>query len=96
MATTMHRLQISLPEWQAQYLAERARRDGISIAELVRQLVDRESQSAPRAVSTESLWSIAGLAEDHGSLVEGKPVSEAPELYLGGEGASRGPSRDQR
>ena len=39
MATTMHRLQISIPEWQAQYLAARARRDRVSIAEIIRQLV---------------------------------------------------------
>ncbi len=82
MATTMHRLQISLPEWQAQYLAERARRDGVSIAEIVRRLVKRESETSADPNSTESLWEIAGLAEDHGPLVDDTPVSESPELYL--------------
>lgn len=89
MATTMHRLQISLPEWQAQFLAERARQSGVSIAELVRRLVQRESETpAPVAEASASLWEIAGIAEDHGALLDGIPVSEKPELYLTG-GAPR-------
>lgn len=81
MATTMHRLQISLPEWQAQFLAERARRDGMSIAEVMRRLVEREAEITAQA-RAESLWEIAGIAEDRGPLLEGVPVSEAPERYL--------------
>ncbi|MCP3960408.1 MAG: hypothetical protein GY719_21395 [bacterium] len=84
MATMMHRLQISLPEWQAQYLAERARRDGVSIAEIVRRLVERESTAAADPRSADALWELAGMAEDHGPLLDGTPVSENPELYLTG------------
>ena len=90
MATTMHRLQISLPEWQAQYLAERAQRDGVSIAEIIRRLVRRESESVADHRSADSLWELAGLAEDHGPLLDGTPVSESPELYLTGARAGRG------
>lgn len=82
MATTMHRLQISLPEWQAQFLAERARQQGVSIAEMVRRLVGREAESAAREATADSLREIAGIAEDHGPLLEGVPVSESPERYL--------------
>lgn len=89
MATTMHRLQISLPEWQAQYLAERARRDGVSIAEIIRRLVARDSKTAADRGATESLWQLAGLAEDREPLIDGTPVSESPELYLTGGRSAR-------
>jgi hypothetical protein len=39
MTTSMHRLQISLPERQMRYLTERSRREGQSIAEIIRRLV---------------------------------------------------------
>ena len=45
MATTMHRLQISLPPWEMQYLEERARREGRSIADVVRQLVQQDAET---------------------------------------------------
>ena len=79
----MHRLQISLPLWQFQFLSERARRDGISIAEVIRQLIQREVEAASeQATSIDSIWEIVGIAEDHGPLMDGIPVSEAPDLYL--------------
>lgn len=81
MTTSMHRLQISLPQWQVQFLAERARRDGVSIAEVIRQLVERESEAQPKG-KPDSVWEIAGMAEDTGPLINGIPVSENPELYL--------------
>ncbi len=96
MATTMHRLQISLPEWQAQYLAERARRDGVSIAAIIRRLVELESQAAADHSSAEKLLELAGVAEDHGPLLDGIPVSESPELYLTGAKAGSGHRRPRR
>ncbi len=90
MATTMHRLQISLPEWQAQYLSEQARRHGVSVAEVVRRLVQRAAESTkPPAEAKASLWKIAGIAEDHGELIDETPVSENPELYLTGGRSQR-------
>jgi metal-responsive CopG/Arc/MetJ family transcriptional regulator len=82
MATTMHRLQISLPDEQAEFLAEQARRHGVSMAEFVRQLIQREVETTSGKKGVESLWEIAGIAEDHGPLLNAVPVSEAPELYL--------------
>jgi hypothetical protein len=82
MATTMHRLQISLPESQAEFLAERARRHGMSMAEVVRQLIQREVETVSEKRGAASLWEIAGIAEDHGPLIDEVPVSEAPERYL--------------
>lgn len=82
MATPMRRLQISLPESQAAFLAERARSRGMSMAEVVRQLIQREVETMSEKREAASLWEIAGIAEDHGPLIEEVPVSEAPELYL--------------
>lgn len=89
MATKMHRLQISLPHRQARFLEERARLDGVSMAEVVRRLIERESESAQRNESTHGLWDIAGIAEDRGALIDGVAVSENPELYLAGGGPRR-------
>jgi hypothetical protein len=81
MSTTMHRLQISLPHSQRRYLSDRARREGISIAELIRRLVQRESEvHTPR--SKNSLLEIVGIGKEPGSLINGIPVSEQPDLYL--------------
>ena len=83
MVTSMHRLQISLPQSQAQFLAERARRDGVSIAEVIRQLVQREEEaSAARQSSADSIWEIVGMITHEQPLIDGIPVSEQPDLYL--------------
>jgi hypothetical protein len=88
MATALHRLQISLPESQVDFLAERARRDGVSIAEVVRQLVARAE--AEGTSNADSLLTIAGIAEERGPILRGKPVSEKVDLYLA---EATGPSR---
>jgi hypothetical protein len=82
MPTTMHRLQISLTEWQTEFLAEQARRHRMSMAEVVRRLIEREAKTASQERDPAAIWNIAGIAEDHGPLIEGVPVSERPELYL--------------
>lgn len=46
MSTSMHRLQISLPRDQMHYLQERARRDGSSAAEIIRQMIQCEAESS--------------------------------------------------
>ena len=81
MATSMHRLQISLPQWQVQFLRERARRDGVSLAEVIRQMIEDEADTS-RGSNVDSLWDIAGIAEDHGPLIDDIAVSESPEKYL--------------
>lgn len=82
MSTNLHRLQISLPQWQTEFLAAQAERQGVSMAEVVRRLIQREAETTRKAATPDSLWAIAGIAEDHGPLIEGVPVSEKPELYL--------------
>jgi len=82
MSTSMHRLQISLPEWQTDFLATQARKEGVSMAEVVRRLIQREAEISLHPVESSSLWDIAGIAEDHAPLIQDVPVSESPELYL--------------
>ena len=82
MSTSMHRLQISLPRWQVQFLTERARRNKVSLAEILRQMIERESEAAPTQASMDSLLEMAGLAEDNAPLLDDIPVSERPDLYL--------------
>ena len=82
MSTSMHRLQISLPRWQVQFLAARARRDEISIAQVVRQMIQHESEVVPTQDSVDSFLGLAGLAEDTAPLLDAFPVSERPDLYL--------------
>ena len=89
MATKMHRLQISLPHGQARFLEERARLEGVSMAEVMRRLIEREAESARGAGNLEGIWDIAGIAEDHGPQIQGVAVSESPELYLAGPATKR-------
>ena len=89
MSTSMNRLQISLPEWQARFLAGLAEREGVSMAEIVRRLIQREAAAAA-STGTETIWDVAGIAEDHGPLIQGAAVSERPELYLVGTAEEEG------
>ncbi|MHB0877210.1 MAG: hypothetical protein ACYC5O_14325 [Anaerolineae bacterium] len=81
MGSAMHRLQICVEDRQYRFLAARAKREGISVAELVRRLVQREADVTQPA-GIEDLLAVAGIGEDRGPLVNGTPVSEWPELYL--------------
>ena len=83
MTTSMHRLQISLPRRQMEFLAARARRQGVSIAELIRQIVENEAQVTEIGpTDLESALSFAGIVAEEGSLIDGQPVSENVDLYL--------------
>ena len=82
MTTSMHRMQISLSRSQIEFLAQRARREGVSIAEVVRRLVQREADAALAPGGTDTLWTIAGIGEDPGTLRDSVAVSERPDLYL--------------
>lgn len=70
MTTSMHRLQISLPKAQASFLRERARREGISAAEVIRRLLEREEQAAPTITQADIDEALSFIG------------SEPPDLYL--------------
>ena len=82
MATSMYRLQISLPHWQRQFLSARAKRDGVSVAEVIRLLIACEAQAQSGTGTMESFLDLAGIGEDRHPLIGGVAVSERPELYL--------------
>lgn len=84
MTTQMHRMQISLPRAQAHFLRERARREGISAAEFIRRLLEREEQSASAVTQADidEALSFMGIGENRLPLIDGKAVSEFPDLYL--------------
>ena len=83
MATTMHRLQISLPDRQFDYLRERAERESASIAEIIRRLVEREAEAnSLTQAEIDAALRFAGIIKDEVELMDGKPVSENIDLYL--------------
>jgi hypothetical protein len=82
MGTSMHRLQISLQPSELQFLKARAQRDGLSIAEVIRQLVRHEAEANAANTDVKSIWDIAGIAAESQPLLEHVAVSERPELYL--------------
>ncbi len=84
MTTQMHRLQISLPKAQAHFLRERARREGISAAEFIRRLLEREEQTTSTITQADidEALSFMGIGENQLPLIDGKAVSEYPDLYL--------------
>lgn len=87
MSSATHRLQIRVDERHYRYLVERAKREGVSIAELVRRLVQREADETQPA-GIQGLLAVVGMGEDHGPLRNGIAVSEWPELYLTATDAS--------
>ena len=83
MTTNMHRLQISLPRRQMEFLAARARREGVSVAELIRQMVENEGQATELGpADLDSALSFAGIVADEGTLIDGQPVSENVDDHL--------------
>lgn len=89
VSTTMHRLQISLPEWQYRYLQERAEHLGDSIAGVIRMLVEKDAQASRRPIEEDPFWGIIGM-------VEGDDPDAGSEhdryIYGLGQGSQRGGS----
>lgn len=59
----MHRLQISIPNWQYRLLRQRARQTGQSIAGVIRELLEREAR-ALQDVSQDPVWQMVGIVQD--------------------------------
>ncbi len=79
----MFRLQVYLNSDQAHYLAMRAEREGVSMAKVVRRILDDRARQDAMAGS-ESLMDIVGLITDELPLIDGIAVSDDPDLYLYG------------
>lgn len=83
MATTMHRLQISLPTRQYDYLRARAERESASLAEIIRQLLEREEAASNFSEDDiDAALSFAGSVTKEAPLKDNLPVSENIDLYL--------------
>ena len=59
----MHRLQISLPEWQYRFLREQASRTGQSIAGFIRELIEQEAETVQRPVEEDPIWEVVGIGQ---------------------------------
>jgi hypothetical protein len=82
-STRMRRLQLALRDEQATYLARRARRERVSMAEVVRRLLD-EAAAADMTHDVQSIWAICGPDSDEEPLAGGVPVSADVDSYLYG------------
>ena len=58
----MHRLQISLPEWQYRFLREQASRTSQSVAAVIRELIEQEAQTVRRPVEEDPIWEVVGIS----------------------------------
>lgn len=83
MATTMHRLQISLPTRQYDYLRARAERESASLAEIIRRLLEREeAENNFSEDDIDAALNFAGSVTEEAPLKGNLPVSENIDLYL--------------
>lgn len=75
-----HRTQLYLDERRYRFLVQKARRHRISVAEVVRQMIDRELEGQPEAWPDDPLFELVGLADG-----EARPVARHFEDELYGE-----------
>ena len=66
MATNMHRLQISLPEEQMDFLRERSRESKKSVAGVIRELIEQEARLAERPITEDPIWEVIGIGQSQG------------------------------
>jgi len=60
----MKRVQMILEEWQHEWLAEEARRQGISMSALLRRLIGQAIEAyQTKSLNDDPLWGIIGMAE---------------------------------
>ncbi len=74
----MHRTQISLEEQQYHFLTQESRRRGVSLSELIRQLVTEQMQRRP--ADDTPLDKLAGMAEG-----PGEPIGREHDRFLYGK-----------
>ena len=55
MTTSMHRVKISLQDQQLRYLADRVRQDGVSMAEVIRRLLEGAAEREAHRTSEGSV-----------------------------------------
>jgi hypothetical protein len=70
MSTNMHRLQISLPDAQVHFLQERARQKKMSVAAIIRDLIEREAHASESPMTEDPIWEIVGIGRSGKALRE--------------------------
>lgn len=66
---TMKRTNISLEEWQHEYLKERARREEKSMSALIREIVEQYAKKERQAGEDDAIHDIVGMASSSGGEV---------------------------
>jgi len=77
---TLHHQQVLLALRNVRYVSPRASQEGLSMSEVIRQILDEAEARDPVAI--ESVWSMVGIGTEHAALVDDLPVSENVDPYL--------------
>ena len=77
---TLHHQQVLLALRNVRYVSPRASQEGLSMSEVIRQILDEAEARNPVAI--ESVWSMVGIGTEHAALVDDLPVSENVDPYL--------------
>ena len=76
----LHRTQVLLAPKNVRYISARASQDGLSMSEVIRQILDEAEASQP--VTIESVWEMVGIGTEGPALIGDAAVSENTDLYL--------------
>lgn len=87
---TFHRTQVLLAPRNVRYISARASQEGLSMSEVIRQILDDAEAREPVAI--ESVWTMVGIGAEGTALIGDAAVSENTDLYLV-EAISRKPVR---
>jgi hypothetical protein len=77
---TLHRTQVLLAPKNVRYISARAGQKGVSMSEVIRQILDDAESREPVAI--ESVWNMVGIGAEEKDLIGEIPVSENVDLYL--------------
>jgi hypothetical protein len=76
----LHRTQVLLAPKNVRYISARANQDGLSMSEVIRQILDDAEARNPVAI--ENVWTMVGIGTEEPALIGGVSVSENTDLYL--------------
>jgi hypothetical protein len=76
----LHRTQVLLAPKNVRYISARANQEGLSMSEVIRQILDDAEARNPVAI--ENVWTMVGIGAEEPALIGGVSVSENTDLYL--------------
>lgn len=77
---TLHRTQVLLAPKNVRYISARASQEGLSMSEVIRQILDAAEAREPVAI--ESIWTMVGIGAEEPAPIDNLVVSENSDLYL--------------